>query len=279
MSVGLVWDKRLVTPEGRTPLEKLTRFLDTNPLTRQMIEGAVVVEGDCRYYAHLPYFVDRYIGPGWTCVGDAGGFLDPFYSPGLDQMSFSVWTRTRLILQDVAGAAPEAMEKEYALHNKRYDRFFKYFYDAIYKDKYYVMGDYDTMTIAFLLDTALYYFAAIMPIYRWSHERLGIPPFFEDGAEIGYYPIRFYNRRLVAIAKRKMALGIYGNHNAGRRPRFVGFSVRSAMWVMLFHGLLRWWKAELANAWTYLVKPRPIAKPKTEAASAAAPEPRSVEAR
>ena len=80
------------------------------------------------------------------------------------------------------------------------------------------MGDYDTMTVAFLLDTALYYFAAVMPIYRWSHERLGVPPFFQDGAEIGYYPIRFYNRRLVKIAQRKKALGIYGNHNAGQPP-------------------------------------------------------------
>jgi flavin-dependent dehydrogenase len=262
MSVGLVWDKRLLNPEGRTPLEKLTRFLDGNPLTRELIEGATPIEGDCRYYAHLPYFVDRFIGPGWACVGDAGGFLDPFYSPGLDQMSFSVWSRTRLILEDFAGStAPDAMAAKYADHNTRYDRYFKYFYDSIYKDKYYVMGDYDTMTIAFLLDTALYYFAAIMPLYRWSHERLGVPPFFQDGAGMGYYPIRFYNRRLTAIAKRKMSLGIYGNHNAGRRPKFVGFSVRGAMWVMLFHGLVRWWKAELANAWTYVVRPKPIAKP------------------
>lgn len=261
MSVGLVWDKRLVTPEGTTPLDKLTRFLQTNPLTKQMIEGARVVEGDCRYYAHLPYFVDKFIGPGWAQVGDAGGFLDPFYSPGLDQMSFSVWTRTRLILEDFAGAPAEKMTKAYAEHNRCYDRFFKYFYESIYRDKYYVMGDYDTMTIAFLLDTALYYVAAIMPLYRWSHERLGIPPFFQDGAEIGYYPIRFYNRRLVKIAQRKMALGIYGNHNAGKRPKFVGFSVRSAMWVMLFHGLLRWGKAELANAWTYVVRPKPLARP------------------
>jgi flavin-dependent dehydrogenase len=229
-SVGLVWDKRLLTPEGKTPLEKLTRFLQTNPLTRQLVEGASPIEGDCRYYAHLPYFVDKFIGPGWAQVGDAGGFLDPFYSPGLDQMSFSV-----------------------------------------YRDKYYVMGDYDTMTIAFLLDTALYYFAAVMPIYRWSHERLGVPPFFQDGAEIGYYPIRFYNRRMVKIAQRKKTLGIYGNHNRGIRPKFVGFSVRSAMWVMLFHGLLRWAKAELANAWTYVVKPKPIAKPEPAPAAAAAP--------
>ena len=47
---------------------------------------ATAIDGDCRSYGHLPYFVDKYIGPGWTCVGDAGGFLDPFYSPGLDQM-------------------------------------------------------------------------------------------------------------------------------------------------------------------------------------------------
>jgi hypothetical protein len=166
------------------------------------------------------------------------------------------------------------MEKEYAEHNRRYDRYFKFFYESIYRDKYYVMGDYDTMTIAFLLDTALYYFAAITPIYRWSHERLGVPPFFEDGAEIGYYPIRFYNRRLVKIAQRKMKLGIYGNHNAGRRPKFVGFSVRSARWVMLFHGLLRWAKAELAHAWTYVVRPRPIAKPAAGPDAAAPPHPR-----
>ncbi len=278
VSVGLVWDRRLVDPQGRTPLEKLTRFLDGNPLCRELLGPATPIEGDCRYYAHLPYFVDRYVGPGWTCVGDAGGFLDPFYSPGLDQMAFSVWSRTRLILEDFAGAAPEAMAQKYADHNRRYGRYFRYFYDSIYKDKYYVMGDYDTMTTAFLLDTALYYFAAIMPLYRWSNERLGVPPFFQDGAEVGYYPIRFYNRRLSAIARRKMALGVYGNHNAGRRPKFVGFSVRSAMWVMLFHGLARWAKAELANAWTYVVRPRPIGR-RAPPASDHVAEPSGVEAR
>jgi flavin-dependent dehydrogenase len=259
-SVGLVWDKRLVDPEGKAPLERLTRFLDGNPLSRQLLDGASPVEGDCRYYAHLPYFVDEYIGPGWTCVGDAGGFLDPFYSPGLDQMAFSVWTRTRLILESFAGAPPGNMEKAYAEHNRSYGRFFHFFYESIYRDKYYVMGDYDTMTTSFLLDTALYYFAAVMPIYRWSHDRLGVPPYYQDGAEIGYYPIRFYNRRLVKIAQRKKELGIYGNHNAGRRPKFVGFSVRSSMWTMLGHGLVRWAKAEVANAWTYVVRPKPLAR-------------------
>jgi hypothetical protein len=207
--------------------------------------------------------VDKFIGPGWTCVGDAGGFLDPFYSPGLDQMAFSVYTRVELLTKAFSGASAEEMDKAYEDHNRCYSRFFLYFYESIYRDKYYVMGDYDTMTTAFLLDTGLYYAAAIMPVYRWSHERLGVPPFYQDGAKVGYYPIRFYNRRLVSIAKRKKALGVYGNHNAGRRPNFVGFSVRASFLVMIAHGLLRWWKAELANAWTYVVRPRPLAAPIT----------------
>jgi flavin-dependent dehydrogenase len=274
-SVGLVWDKRLVQPQGSTPLEKLQRFLDGNPLTRELLEHATPIEGDCRFYGHLPYFVDKFIGPGWTCVGDAGGFLDPFYSPGLDQMAFSVHSRVDLIVRSLAGAPEEEMEKAFEEHNRCYARFFQYFYESIYRDKYYVMGDYDTMTTAFLLDTGLYYAAAIMPVYRWSHDRLGFPPYYQDGAEIGFYPIRFYNRRLASIAKRKKALGIYGNHNAGRRPKFVGYSVRASLFVMIAHGLVRWGKAELANAWTYLAKPKPIVAFPESPAAASSEQPAS----
>jgi flavin-dependent dehydrogenase len=261
-SVGLVWDTRLVRPEGSTPLEKLTSVLSANPLTHEMLEHAEPVAGDCRYYGTLPYLLDRFIDHGWTCVGDAGGFLDPFYSPGLDQLSFSVHMRVDLILKALAGTPPEEMAKEYADHNRKYARFFEYFYEAIYRDKYHLMGDYDTMTTAFLMDTALYYLVAVQPVYTESADRLGVPPYYGDGAEVGLVPMRFYQQRLVSIAKRKKALGIYGNHNAGRRPGFVGFSLRSSAHVMLWHGLLRWWKAEVANALTYVWKPRPLEGPR-----------------
>lgn len=260
-SVGLVWDKRLVSPEGTTPLDKLEKFLDANPLTKELLEHAEAIPDDCRYYGNLPYFVDSFVGPGWTCVGDAGGFIDPFYSPGLDQMAFSVHTRVELIKMALEGAPAEKMAMEYELHNKRYHRFFKFFFETIYQDKYHLMGDYDTMTTSFLVDTALYYLVAVIPVYKWSADRLSLPPFFQDGSEIAFYPMRFFQRRLISIAKRKKALGIYGNHNAGRVPGFVGFSVRSAAAVMLGHGLVRWVKAEAANAWTYVVRPKPIGGP------------------
>ncbi len=226
-----------------------------------MLANAEPVEGDCHYLGTMPYLLDKFIAPGWTCVGDAGGFIDPFYSPGLDQMAFSVHMRVDLILKALAGAPAAEMEKEYALHNKRYDRFLRFFFRAIYKDKYHLMGDYDTMTASFLMDTALYYLVAVHPLYRRSAERLAMPPYYGDGAEIGLYPMRFYQWRLITIAKRKKALGIYGNHNAGRRPGLVGFSVRSSILVMLAHGVVRWMKAEVENALTYLWRPRPLDGP------------------
>ena len=53
------------------------------------------------------------------------------------------------------------------------------------------------MTTAFLLDTALYYFVAdhaALPLVARAARRAAV---LQDGAEMGYYPMRFYNRRLV----------------------------------------------------------------------------------
>jgi hypothetical protein len=256
-SVGLVWDKRLVDPQGAAPEEKLRRFLDGNPLTRELLEKAGIVPGDTRFYGHLPYFNDRVAGDGWSLVGDAAGFLDPFYSPGLDQMAFSVsWTLE--LIRRKRTLEKEAFAKELELHNTRYARFFRFFFGAIFQDKYWLMGDYDTMTTSFLMDTALYYLSAVIPVYRWSADRVLVPPFYQDFSETAFYPMRFYQRRLISIAKRKLALGIYGNHNSGRRPGLVGFSLRSSAWVMLGHGLVRWVKAEALNALTHIVKPKPM---------------------
>ncbi len=256
-SVGVVWDKRLVDPPGGSPEERLLRFLDGNPLTRDLLEGASVVPGDTRFYGHLPYLVERTAGDGWSLVGDAAGFLDPFYSPGLDQMSFSVsWTLELIRLRKTL--PPAEFLKAVEMHARRYARFFRYFFEAIFRDKYHLMGDYDLMTTAFLMDTSLYYLLAVILIYRWSADRILVPPFYPDGSEIAFLPMRFYQRRLVALARRKMALGIYGNHNKGLRPSLVGFSLRSSAWVMLAHGLVRWWKAELMSLLGYVVRPRPM---------------------
>ena len=279
-SVGLVWDKRLVTPQGTTPLEKLQRFLDANPLSRELLEHATPVDGDCRSYGAPPLLRGQVHRAGLGLRRRRRRIPRPvlFARPRPDGL-LRPHARGRCMTKALSGAPAEEMEKEYEEHNRCYERFFRYFYESIYQDKYYVMGDYDTMTIGV---PPRHRRSTTPPrscrVYRWSHDRLGVPPFYQDGAEIGYYPIRFYNRRLAAIAKRKKALGIYGNHNAGPPPRLRRLlGAHRPSCVMIAHGLLRWWKAELANAWTHVVRPKPIAKPAP--APAAAPEPHGVSAR
>ncbi|HLF94687.1 MAG TPA: tryptophan 7-halogenase [Planctomycetota bacterium] len=257
MSIGAVWDTRRVTPQGKSPEERLRWFIEGNPLSRQLAADARPVEGDLRLYAHLPYLVDRSAGRGWSLAGDAAGFLDPFYSPGIDQLAFSVsWTVE--LIRRARQDSPEEFSALLASHNEGYARYFRYFFEAIYRDKYAVMGDFDLMTASMLLDTALYYFFNVIPLYRWSHRFMLIPPFYPKGATRALPFIGLHRRRLVSIAERKWKLGIYGDRNAGRRPRQLGFSLGWTTIRMFLKGLYLWGRAEAANAWSYIARPRPM---------------------
>ena len=55
----------------------------------ELLAPATMDEDDFLAYAHLPYRSRQYAGPGWMLVGDAGSFMDPYYSPGLDHASMS----------------------------------------------------------------------------------------------------------------------------------------------------------------------------------------------
>lgn len=252
-SVGIVWDKRFVTTADGDLKYRFWDLAGRNPLVTEMLSEARMVERDIRTLGHLPYFVDRCCGRGWVAVGDAAGFLDPFYSPGLDHLAFSSVDRTSLIAKDLAeGVSAE----EIALSNKSFSQFFQYFFEAIYRDKYVYMGDYDLMTASFLLDTGLYYQVAVWPAYKESTNSLRHPPFSDPHGKWGLVPMRFYSRRLVAIARRRLALGTYGKRNAGRRPVLVGFSLRPDNFRMIFRGLLYWWRAEAEHLLSYIL-PRP----------------------
>jgi flavin-dependent dehydrogenase len=257
-SIGAVWDTRLVQPEGETAGERLNWFLNGNPLAREAVHGARPVEGDLWSYNFLPYLVDWVAGKGWSLVGDAAGFLDPFYSPGLDQIAFSVAWSLELIKRHAMAPDPMKFAEELREHNARYHNYLRGLFLALYKDKYHLMGDYDTMVSAFLLDTSLYYVFIAIPLHRKGSERLLKPPFYPKYSEYAVQFIRFYQQRLISIARRKWKLGIYGNRNAGHRPSFPGFSLRWGAVGMLASGLARWIRAEMENGWTYIARPRPM---------------------
>lgn len=257
VSVGVVWDRRMVEPKGKSPAERLDWFLEGNPLSREMIEGAKVVPDDMRQYAHLPYLVDRVAGPGWSLVGDAAGFLDPFYSPGIDQVSYSVSWSLELIKRSQKNPDPAEFAQEIQMHSKCYTQFFRLFFESVYLDKYAIMGDFDLMTADMLIDTCYYYFFNVWPAYRGKDPCLLQPPYYPPNAKYGKPILSFPHRRLVSLARRKLRLGVYGNHNAGRRPKIIGFTLGSGSIATFLKGVGFWLRAELANLAWYLVPPRP----------------------
>lgn len=260
-SIGAVWDTRMVQPQGTSAEEKLNWFLNGNPLAKEALAGCKPIEGDLWSYNYLPYLVDKVAGKGWSCVGDAAGFLDPFYSPGLDQICFSTAWTLELIKRNTMKPDPMEFAKQIEEHNMLYRQYLYGLFSAIYKDKYAIMGDYDLMTVAFLVDTALYYFWVVVPVHKKGTPRLLQPPFYPKHAGTAAKIIGFYGRRLAKIAERRRKIGTYGKHNKGRRPGFPGFSLKWGAIGMFWYGFWRYLAVEIGNLWSYVYKPTVPAMP------------------
>src|SRR5207237_8601896 len=53
-----------------------------------------------------------------------------------------------------------------AHYNEQYPIMYRSWFETLYKDKYYYMGDAELMSAGFLLDVASYYFGLVIPAYR-----------------------------------------------------------------------------------------------------------------
>ncbi|MGH9868683.1 MAG: NAD(P)/FAD-dependent oxidoreductase [Candidatus Polarisedimenticolia bacterium] len=226
VSVGVVWDERLFDlPPGANLADRFESFMRSYPAGMELMRNTRRREGDFRSLRHLPYRVRRIMGNGWAMVGDAAGFIDPFYSPGLDWAACTISRTVSLIVDDLAaGGKPETRRAAVERHSSMFTLSFERWLRALYVDKYYYMGDAELMEVALRLEVALYYFGIVTPAYREPHQRL-IPPFSLPISWPFYALIRGVNDRLAALAKVRLAAGTYGRGNAGRRVMLGGFKL------------------------------------------------------
>jgi flavin-dependent dehydrogenase len=243
-SIGIVFDKRLVDlHESRHRLDDYLAFLRANPSLAEIIDGATPRVEDFRFYAHLPYVTKQYMGNGWALLGDAAAFLDPYYSPGLDHASFSVEATTSIIAADAKG---EPLAERIAEHNETFLRSYRRFFRAVYRDKYYYMGEADLLAASFLLDTAQYYIFIVIPAYRFMKKFFWMPVLGPKPAGVSYALMSIYNRRLKSIALARQAAGTARARNHGRRiPAY--FDLDIAPFRMAARGLRLWLFAEIDN--------------------------------
>ena len=252
-SIGVVFDKRLV--ELHSSKDRATdfiAFLKAIPSLAELLEGATPRLDDLRFYAHLPYVTRQYMGNGWALLGDAAAFLDPYYSPGLDHAGFSVDATVDIVGRQSKG---EDVTARIAEHNETFVRSYHRFFQSVYRDKYFYMGEADLLAASFLLDTAHYYIFVVIPAYRLAKKFLWMPVLGPKPAFFSYHLMKFYNRRFKAIAMARRAAGEAGARNDGRRISAY-FNLSFAPMRMALRGMKLWLFAELDCVRLRLKAPR-----------------------
>jgi len=247
VSIGVVFDQRLVKwPEEGALGQRLKQFLLQHPVAAEIMKDAQWREGDVHWRKNLPYYSTTFAGDGFALVGDAAAFLDPFYSPGMDWISFTSTATSKLI-----GAAQrgEELAPLLEIHNRVFARSYQRWFQAIYQDKYEYMGEFDLMRLAFLLDLGLYYLGVASQPFKRGAAALREPVFSTPRSAPFFHLIRAYNRRFARIARARRARNGLGRRNDSRRFLFKGYTFGAASALPVAKAIAGWGWLELKEGW------------------------------
>lgn len=247
-SVGLVYDKRLVDfpEEGGRLGDRFKKFLIKHPVARELLENAEFVEDDVHRRKNLAYFSTIFAGDGFVLVGDAAGFMDPFYSPGMDWISFTTSCAANLISEErKATPIADRIKK----HNRDFTVCHQRWFEALYKDKYDYIGEYDLLELAFRLDLSLYYWGVVEPVFHSGESAFLTPPFSPPSGRYFGMLMAFYNKRFASIARRRRRMNSLGKLNDNRRSLIAGFTLARSDTRRIFSMLGQWACLELREGW------------------------------
>lgn len=256
-SAGIVYDERLFElPPGENLASRLTAHLLSHPVGKELFAGASAIPGDVKAYSHLPYFSKEIAGSGWQIAGDAAAFLDPLYSAGLDYCSWTVTAAVNRILSEADGKTVD-----YGDINARFRRSYDGWFRALYKDKYYYLGDAQLMLAAFLMDLGWFFFGPVRELCKCPKGGFERFPFDGpvDGA-VGRF-MAFCSRRLKVLAVKRRACGHYGDSNLGQRRMIGGFEPSPKVLWMVLKGIGVWLGAEWQTAFLRAPAPVPASEP------------------
>ena len=254
VSIGVVFDQRLVDlPEGGSLGARLKEFLCRHPAAREVLADAHWIEGDVHLRRNLAYSSTTHAGDGFALVGDASGFLDPLYSPGMDWVAFTTAGAVELILAQQRG---EALAPLLEQHNRNFVRAYDRWFEAIYLDKYHYIGEFDLMRTVFLLDLGLYYLGVASQPFKFGWKGLLAPVFTTPPSVPFYHLMRCYNRRFACIAQARRSRGALNRANDHQRFMFGGYTFSPSSGKPLLKALLSWGWLELTEGWrTWFTKP------------------------
>jgi len=131
---------------------------------------------DFAFFRHYSYGCARmFSADRWALTGEAGPFLDPFYSPGTDFIAIANTYICRLVALDRVG-------QPLAPYARLYERLFFSFYEStltLYRHQYPLFGNAEVLPIKVIWDYAYYWGVLCQLVFQ---QRLGDAALFADMA-------------------------------------------------------------------------------------------------
>ena len=198
-SIGIVMDDVAMADSGINTMDDTRRWLERHqPQCAEAIDGATVLDfcllKDYSYDCKKVFSTE-----GWALSGEAGVFIDPFYSPGTDFIAMGNDYITQLIGQSRLG-------KDLSFTSSVYQMLFDSIYKStlsIYANNYGCFGDRRTMGLKVLWDFCYYW-----GVLAWLYFR---------GMLTDIDAMREVNSRLLAIRQTNINIQQRFNTEAAKR--------------------------------------------------------------
>ena len=155
-SVGIVADAAMHPLDGINTFDKAMEwFRRHQPRLFEALDDKRGLLQDFAFFRHFSYGCKQVFSgtQRWALTGDAGLFLDPFYSPGSDFIAIGNTFITELVQRDLAGGPLELYADVY---QKIYLSLYEYML-PIYVGQYKLFGDAEVMPVKVLWDYTFYW--------------------------------------------------------------------------------------------------------------------------
>lgn len=166
-SVGIVADPAIHPLATMDTFEKAMDWFQTyQPLLFDELDGKRHLLQDFAFFKRFSYGCKQvYSADRWALTGEAGLFLDPFYSPGSDFIAISNTYITELVSMDWRGERLGARVQVF-------DQLLHSFYEstlALYQDQYPIFGDPEVLPVKVIWDYTYYWGVLAQFVF---HDRL-----------------------------------------------------------------------------------------------------------
>jgi flavin-dependent dehydrogenase len=154
-SVGIVADAAMHPISSMNSWERACDWLSVHqPALERELRGHSDKLLDFAWFRDYSYASARvFSADRWALTGEAGPFLDPFYSPGTDFIAIANTYICQLLKHDFAG-------QPVAPYARLYERLFLSFYEStlsLFRDQYPLMGNAQVLPIKVIWDYSYYW--------------------------------------------------------------------------------------------------------------------------